>query len=179
VTPRLRFVIWRIQDILGKEGLAGGLLLVAAAIVAMHGWSTTARVAATRDALEQVRNAPADVTKPSPLVHQTNVPATTLPRRSEIPGLLANLARLASIAKVDASTARYEYLPGSPSVPAHLEVRLEIRAKYGALRPFVAMVSNAIPAIALREFTARRIAPDSDDLQAELKFAVVLAEDPR
>ncbi len=149
--PRTKFIIWRIQDLIGKQGLGGVLLLIVAASVAAHGW----------------------------IAQQPDASSPTSPKRAEIPGLLADLARLAAIAKVDASNARYEYLPGSPSVPAQLEVRLEMQTQYGVLRPFVAMVSNSIPAISLREFTAKRSAPDSDDLQAELRFVVVLAEDPK
>lgn len=179
MSPRTKFIIWRIQDLLGNEGLGGVLLLIVAASVAMHGWANTERITATHEALERIRSVPTDAARLTPVAQQPVASSPTLPKRAEIPGLLADLARLASIAKVDASNARYEYLPGSPSVPAQLEVRLEMQAKYGALRPFVAIVSNSIPAISLREFTAKRSSPDSDDLQAELRFIVVLAEDPK
>ncbi|MCZ8096715.1 MAG: hypothetical protein ACK50I_02510 [Burkholderiales bacterium] len=178
MSPKTRFVAWRLYAAVGKEGIAGLLLLIAAAVVALQATTLTERIDAHRTALERQSGQPA-AARLTPVALQTDGVPTPLPRRSEIPGLLADLARLASVARVDASNARYEYLPGSPSVPAQLEIRLELQTKYGALRPFVAMVSNSMPAVALREFTAKRATPDSDELLAELRFVVVLAEDSK
>jgi hypothetical protein len=177
MSPRARYLVWRIRDALGLEGLAGVILLVVAAGGGALGWSATQQASVQRATLERLRAAPA-VPSVGSVVHEPSIDAE-LPRRSQVPAVLADLARLAAIARIDASNARYEYLPGTPSVPAQLEIRLELQARYGTLRSFVVMVSNSLPAVVLRDFTAKRLAPDTDDLRAELRFVVVLAQETR
>jgi hypothetical protein len=177
VSPQARYLVWYVRDTLGAEGLVGILLLVVATGIGALGFSTAHELAVQEAALERAKAA-SPLSDPTPVTRAISVSAA-LPTRSQIPGVLADLARLAEIAKLDVSTARYEYLPGSATVPPQMEIRFQMQARYGALRSFVAHVANALPAVGLREFTVRRVAPDADDLVAELRFVVVVAEERR
>lgn len=176
MNERLRYAGWRAARRLGWPGLAGSVLLALAAALYID---ASSRARANHVTREQIAESQARRVPTAPPAQAHTAPETGLPGRRELPGILGELAQLASQAQVDLSETRYEFLSGGSAGVDMLELRIRSQSRYVPLRTFVATALSTIPSLAMREVDLRRVGPQADDLQVELRFALVFDEAAR
>jgi hypothetical protein len=117
--------------------------------------------------------------QPTPSVAAVDVAAPTtpeLPPASDVPLLLTQMKQAAVGNGLDWRAAEYRITPATPTQPASLEVRCSIKGPYPKLRGMLVQLKSAIPAFAIREFSASRPNADTPDIEAKLALAVFLQD---
>lgn len=166
----------RLQQSIGWAGIAGVALLVAAALVTALAWSAQQAFENTVPA----RTADVAVARPASPASATPTalpqPSLELPAASEIPLLLTQMKQAAVGNGLDWRAAEYRVTPATPTQPASLEVRCSLKGPYPKLRSLLVQLKSAIPAFAIREFSASRPNADTPDIEAKLVMAVFLQD---
>ena len=171
---RVRVALARVQQLIGWAGIAGIVLLVAAAVV-------TARAYSAQRAFVQANAArpPVAVQQPMRVTAMAAAAAAStpeLPPASEVPLLLTQMKQAAVGNGLDWRAAEYRITAATPTQPASLEVRCSIKGPYPKLRSMLVQLKTSIPAFAIREFSANRPNADTVDIEAKLALAVFLRD---
>lgn len=171
---RVRVALARVQQLIGWAGIAGIVLLVAAAVVTALAFSAQKTFVQTNAA-----RPPVAVQQPmlATAVAAAVAPSTPeLPPASEVPLLLTQMKQAAVGNGLDWRAAEYRIAAATPTQPASLEVRCSIKGPYPKLRSMLVQLKTSIPAFAIREFSANRPNADTVDIEAKLALAVFLQD---
>ena len=170
----VRVALARLQQLIGWAGIAGLMLFVAAVVVMTLAWSAQKAFVQASAARPHL-----DPTQPVPAVASVDVavPSTPeLPPASDVPLLLTQMKQAAVGNGLEWRAAEYRITPATPTQPASLEVRCNIKGPYPKLRSMLVQLKSAIPAFAIREFSASRPNADTPDIDAKLALAVFLQD---
>ena len=102
--------------------------------------------------------------------------AMLLPR-PQIPKVLNELQRLASLLQFELPQATYALLPSTDSAPSIYEITVPLKVRYPIIRLYLTMALNSIPSLAIRELNIKRSAPEQTELDVSVRFALFLQED--
>jgi hypothetical protein len=155
---------------IGWAGVCGIGLLAAATLIGCTAWSSRQSFLVARSA-----NARAPVLLARPVRPVAEV-SPELPSASEVPLLLTQMKQAAVNNGLDWRAAEYRLSEATPSQPASIEVRCSIRGSYPKLRSMLVEMKDAIPAFAIRQFSANRASPETRDIEAKLALAVFLRD---
>lgn len=161
----------------GWAGLAGGVLLVFAAAFWMNGnrvqahelAALTARAAELRAALARP---PRDEGR-SPRA-QLAAFYGQLPPADGLPDVLLRFHALAEKHGVELARAEYREQKKSGEPVTRVTLEFPARAAYPQLRGWLAAVAEHLPGTALQELRLRRDAIDRNQVEARLRFVVML-----
>ena len=178
LTRSAHLVAARAWQTLGWPGMAGAALIVSALLVLGAAWR--AEPAARADTVDSaaagvMREADARARRAEPPV--TPRAAPLLPRRSEAPLLLKQIAEAALDNGLGWPAAEYVRVPATADQPASLEVRCTLKGSYPALRSMLVQVLSTVPAATLRELALSRSTSDVAEVDAKLVFAVLIDDE--
>ena len=178
--PRLlRNAAWSLAQILGWQGLAGLALLVASPTWLAHSWATHER---ERVALSgQTANRAAHIERPINAGPQaTEPPAFLIPKRADMPGMLALFASTARNNRLGWPGAEYRIAPATAARPASLEVRFTLKGPYPSLRHMLNELLARLPTAAVRDLAMSRPGSGSAEVEARLAVSVFIDDaEPR
>jgi len=171
VTLRLRVWALRARQALGRAGLLGIALLLAASTWLALAWH------AKHVPLPEVEL----LAPPEPAVAERRSPDTLaaldLPHRSEVPLLLTQIQQTVVGHGLGWSAADYKLSPPTDTAPATLEVRCSLKATYPKLRAALAQLLRNMPALGIRDLGVARASIDTAEIDAKLTLVVFLQED--
>jgi len=171
---RVRVSLARVLQRIGWAGIAGVALFTAAAVVVALAWS--AQAAFVRSDEARAVAAVAGASSPSASAAAAAPAIPELSPASEIPLLLTQIKQAAVGNGLDWRAAEYRVTAATPTQPASLEVRCNLRGPYPKLRGMLVQLKASIPAFTLREFGASRPNADTADVDAKLALAVFLED---
>jgi hypothetical protein len=79
-----------------------------------------------------------------------------LPKRTEVPDLLANLLSRADAAQLSIDTAKYEVTAGKAGAIVRYQVAFPVSGSYPKVREFIDQTLTEMPALSLDEFNIQR-----------------------
>jgi hypothetical protein len=165
----------RAHKALGWSGLCGIVLMAAGALTLLWVQTTGNQILTGIARTGQVRlqvSAGQETTSPEP------VKPKDLAISADIPLLLTVIEKAAVDNGIEWSAAQYRVTPATATLAASLEVRSTMRSTYPKLRAMIAQLLRENSSIALREFKLSRNSSDAQEVDASLKFAVLLQDAP-
>ncbi|MFO1401005.1 MAG: type 4a pilus biogenesis protein PilO [Steroidobacteraceae bacterium] len=102
----------------------------------------------------------------------------TLPARPQLPDVLGKVVAQARAAGLELESGHYEYTTAGGAGLARYELHLPVRGTYAQVRSFTDGVLAAVPAVALVGMSLERETIGSAELQADLRFAVLVRQAP-
>ena len=166
---------WQAQQLarrLGFTGLLGLLLLVGAValyLFALH--PAQAQLSQARAELAQLVAQPMTARRPPP---NPLGRLATLPRVSEVPALLKQLAAVAKQQGVDLPQGHYHLSPVADGGLLRLQARYPVNAAYPPLRSFLAASLAAFPSLTVDGFTLKRTDIGATQVTGELRLSFYL-----
>ena len=154
---------------LGVAGQAGVAALTAAAVIALSALLPAKQAEQNLAAeLAHVRNAPGSATGGQ------NAPSllASLPTRTEISAVIAQVYAEAKGANVSLDTGHYVYTPAKGGTVSRYELEFPVKASYPDIRTFVDHTLAAVPAAALGKLRLERKAVGDAVVAADIVFVV-------
>lgn len=163
---------------LGPAGLVGAVAVVAA-LMAAKGHADATRELEERIQQRVLASRVAKASQASELAESSRRETgdTALAARADALEVVGEIHRIARLLEIEPDKARYDWVPGQGPMPAAFEIAMPVQASYRQLRAFVIACLNAMPALALRDFTLRRDPANAQLLNARIRFALLLRED--
>ena len=165
LVPQLQYQIMR----LGTAGQAGLAALVAAFAVAIGA------LVPAYHALQTLNADLAGVQHPTAVnsIEQA-IPrlVESLPTRTQIPAVLAQVFAEAQATGVPLNTGHYVYSPAKSGAIAHYELEFPVKAGYPEVRTFINRTLSAVPAAVLDKLHLERKAVGDQVVNADIGFVV-------
>ena len=171
----MRRLAWQARELarrLGLTGLAGILLLLAAAVFYLLGLQPAKRqLGEKRIELARVSAKPIAVSR---AVANPLGALAALPRVGEVPALLKRLAAVAKQQGVELPQGHYHLSPVADGELLRLQARFPIAGPYPPLRSFLAASLAAFPSLVLDGFTFKRTDIDATTVTGEVRLSFYL-----
>ncbi len=176
LTRRIRIHCQRLLEALGWTGASGVVLILAATVLLSWVQWPGAKV------IERIQQRDAEAAKrafvqTSPIKSSAQGKQVELALNSEIPLLLTLLEKAATSNGLEWPSAEYFVHPATETQVASLEVRCVFKAPYPKLRAMIFQLLRDTPSLTLREFKLSRNSSSAAEVEAKLKFAVLLQGD--
>lgn len=156
----------------GAYALAGLLLMLAAAFVLFaRVLPAGSQLSQLQDQLQKIPAAGAAAAAAGAGNSARDL-LSRLPRRADLPAVVATMITQADAAQLELPTGNYEYNVPKVAGAARYQIVLPVRGSYVAIRRFVDGSLAAIPAAALESIRLQRDDVGSAELVAELKFVI-------
>jgi hypothetical protein len=155
---------------IGRNGMAGSALILFTAVFFFSAvLPQFQQIAALKsDILQAQPHAGAGTTPPVRL----NKFLDSLPKRSDLPQIAAQIFGLAAVAGVTLERGRYELTPMHSGHLARYRMVFPIKGRYPAIRHFVDATLMAIPSAAVEGLRIERKSVGEDNVEVELGFSV-------
>ncbi|MDA8093415.1 MAG: hypothetical protein M0T84_05785 [Betaproteobacteria bacterium] len=167
-------LIWRLRQAarrVGAEGLTG-LALCAAALILWRAGVVPAEHRLAVGTAEWRTLASRPAARRAPRTAGSAAWVAALPPASAIPAALGQLANLARAQGIELKEGHYGLAPVEGTGLSRWRARIPVKARYPALKRFLAASLAANPALTLDGFKLERPDADSRTLKAELRFSL-------
>ncbi len=162
-------LMYRLNRI-GRGGLAGAALMLCSAILIFTAVLPQSReISSLREEIREAQRT--GTTDQSPRVRLGRF-MDTLPKRSELPGIVGQIFKLAAVAGVTLDQGRYELAPLHSGQVARYRMSFPIKGRYPSIRQFIDAVLSTVPAAAVDGMRIERKTAGDVNVDADLRFSI-------